>query len=1118
MEDGRDLLIVVLRVVMLGGLRMIFALSNKSAWASSVSLIAITVAGAAHAQNRHFDVPAQSARSGVQELGRQAGLQILATGEDLVGRRTSAVTGDYDAREGVRLGLGGSGLIITSDDGRSLTLGANAASRAAPARKGAGGLSGAVLDPATGAYMRNAIVRVVASDGHDHSTTSGDRGEYRLNDLPAGPARVTVSFTGYPDKTLAVDVAPDETARLDFLLARQEASDAVGEVVVIASPRDGDARAIMSQRQSMDIKNSLSSESFGDISEGNVGEFIKFMPGVDTEGEGDDTVRYVRLRGLPPEYTAITVNGVSLAAADANAGSSTSRSFSFEQVSLSSIDSIEISKTTSADVDANAPAGTINLRTKRAFDRRNRRISFQVSGFSHSDQWSDRISGPGEGDHDRRVEPSAQFEYSDVFLDRRLGVVASISQSNTYTEMEQSFYPRSYVPTAVSPDPMAMTTINAAMRGQEVSRFASSLTLDYKASDKLILSFSAIYNDAYLWSGQRTHLFTTGARAYGVIGDPALNFTTRQPASATGVSSQSNIISKRGRGLTLVPSFEHTGERFVLDGNLSYSDSKSTYDPLGREGAIYSLVSAPAAAGNFSVSRSGLKSTDFQIVQLSGPDWANPASYTNAASIVVNAEDGRYARTEIGGGALNLAIELPMRLAPVTFKTGAKFKRAIYDFGNERLAHQYRYVGPLGVGAFMAQNQSANELNFNDMGIGYTSLSGSDTLYMPSNYKIGQLFLAHPEQFTHVLTAADYYTANIANVRHFEEDTNAAYMMATSTLTDRLTARAGLRWEETRTRAREFDPLSAAEVKAAGYAVSASTGRATTIAGIQHQFDTKPRVERKGKYDEFFPSASLKFAMSDSTDLQIGYSRTVRRPEVNVLAGVWSVNDDTMTVTAPNPGLEPELSDNLSIRVAKYFEPVGLIAFNYYRNTVQGLFQTEDLTADEFGYTGAEYAGYTFRTTRTVDGDAIKIEGYEIEFNHSLAYLPGPWRGLTLRGSYTHTRPEVPIAGSAENFATLALAYKQGPLSLNLNTAWTGEKLNSVSTGSFIEPRVSMDMSGAMRLRTNWSLFFSLRNLLNEPTNIMLPGVENSGGYIPDHAGDFREYGRSGTMGLRVVF
>lgn len=221
--------------------------------------------------------------------------------------------------------------------------------------------------------MPNAVIRVTDASGERRTAVAGDRGEFRLTGVAAGEAEASVSFTGYADQTAVVAIRSGETARLDFDLFRPGAEGeaiAVADVVVTASSRDGDARAIMSQRRAMDIKNSLSSESFGSIDEGNVGEFIRYMPGVDAEGEGDDTVRYVRLRGLPPEYASITVNGVSMAAADANAGSSTSRSFSFEQVSLSSIDAIEISKTVSADVDANAPAGTINLRTKRAFDRR----------------------------------------------------------------------------------------------------------------------------------------------------------------------------------------------------------------------------------------------------------------------------------------------------------------------------------------------------------------------------------------------------------------------------------------------------------------------------------------------------------------------------------------------------------------------------------------------------------------------------------------------------------------------------------------------------------------------------------------------------------------------------
>ncbi|HJV42279.1 TonB-dependent receptor [Caulobacter sp.] len=1079
--------------------------------------VVVCVGAQAHAQARRFDIPAQPAITAIPEFAQQAQIQVIAPARDLAGVNTLAVSGEMDVRAALRQLISGTPLRIARDEGAIITLRSSAR---APAGK-PGGLSGRVLDPLTGQYMANAAIRVVTADGERRIDAAGERGEYRLIDLPSGAAEVTVSFTGFADRTLSVTIQPGKTVQLDFELARsgEPAAVQVSEVVVSGGFRDGDARAIMSQRNAMDIKNSLSSESFGSISEGNVGEFIKWMPGVDTEGEGDDTVRYVRLRGLPPEYTSITVNGVSLAAADGNAGSSTSRSFSFEQVSLSSIDAIEISKTVSADVDANAPAGTINLRTKRAFDRKGRRIVAQVSGVTHSDLWNDKITGPGDGRRDGKVLPNGQLEYSNVFFGRRLGVVASISHSKTYSEMEQAFYPRSYEPNDISPQPLATTTINAHMRAQNTTRTAASLTLDFKAADNLILSLATMYNTAYLWSGQRTEVFTTGARTYGVVGDPAVDFTTKRPDASIGVTAQSNMISKRGDGLTVVPSFEYQGRRFVLDGNLSYSDSNSRYDPLGKEGAIFSLVNSPSAGGNFTATRDGLGKQNWSIVQTSGDDWSNPASYTRqTAAIVINSQDGRAARTEMSGAALNLAVKAPFKFAPVTFKTGLKAKRAVYDYKNERVAHQYRYVGPLSVAQFMTENASPNELSFDGLDIRYASKSGSAKLYMPSNAKIGRLFLDHPEQFQNTITAANYYTAYIENTRHFEEDTNATYVMATSELNDRLTVRAGLRWEETKTRAREWNPLTADETRAAGFAVSPSTGRATTIDGVKYQYQSRPQIDRKGSYDYFFPSASLKFAINADTDLQVGYSRTIRRPEVNVLAGVWSINDEAMLVTAPNPGLKPEISDNLSIRVARYFEPVGLVSLNYFQNDVKGLFQSEDLTADEFGYTGGEYANYTFRTTRTVSGDSIKIRGMEAEFTHALDYLPSPLNGLTVRGSYTYLDPGEPIPLSAKHLTSLVLAYKKGPFSLNLNTLWTGRKLNSVSTGSYIAPRVDMFVSGAYAIRKGWQVFFSARNLLNEPTNIMLPGVQTSAGPVPDHAGDYRHYGKTATLGLRAVF
>jgi iron complex outermembrane recepter protein len=74
-----------------------------------------------------------------------------------------------------------------------------------------------------------------------------------------------------------------------------------------------------------------------------------------------------------------------MASGDASQGvGDGARSFSFDQVSVNSIDRIEVNYTTSADQDANAPAGTINLKTKRAFERKG--AADQLAGELHGER------------------------------------------------------------------------------------------------------------------------------------------------------------------------------------------------------------------------------------------------------------------------------------------------------------------------------------------------------------------------------------------------------------------------------------------------------------------------------------------------------------------------------------------------------------------------------------------------------------------------------------------------------------------------------------------------------------------------------------------------------------
>lgn len=1092
-----------------------------------------------------FDMPAEPLSKALHDYAQISGRQIIFTQADVAAKTAPALKGRYSPDEALSRLLAGSdlvadrsptgGVLVRPKNGRApataQTADAGAAqpiatrSPTAPPASGTGMLAGGVLDPATGEFLRNATIHVVTSDGARHTTASGDGGQFRLIDLPAGQAQVTVSYTGFPDRTATVNITPGGTSRLEIQMGAQgqraahDDSTTVSGVLVVAS-RDGDARAIMSQRQSMDIKDSLSAESYGDIADGNPGEFIKFMPGVDTDadGDGDGTVRNIKLRGLPADYTGVTLNGLSLAGVDVMGGADGGRVFSFEQMSLSSIDSIEISKTISADVDANAPAGTVNIKTKRAFDRKGRRIQLQLSGSTHKDLWdSEGRTGPGEGGYGgKKFLPNWEAEYSDVFLNRRLGVLFGISQSNLYLEHEQTTLGRDMKPTALSPEPLAISSIETQLDVREISRLSATFNVDFKATDKLVLSLVSIYNRSGIWAGSTAYKFTTNARSKGVIGDPVFDITT----NSGSMSIQNSLNYKQGEGVTVAPSFTYDSGRLTIDGNLLYSSSVSTYDPQGEKDSAY-VLSALSATGNFRAQREpgDLYGQKWQIQQISGGDWSQPGSFALPKTLVLRLNNGPYAKLENTGGALNLTYRVEAGRIPVSLKAGYKNQKSEWRYEDRTDQDRYSYTGPLKGPELFGLVQSSNQISFADSGITIRSLNGSQDLFMPSNYKLLALYREHPEYWTQTSASSgtEWYGIFVGNNRRFSEETNALYAMATAELTDQLKVRAGLRWERTNTTAFEVDALSAAEVGAAGYPLDPKTHEPSTIPGLQYQYLSRPMIERKGEYDNFFPSASLKYSLTENTDLQIGYSRTIRRPPVGSLTGIWSIDDLNKIIKAPNPSLEPEISDNVSFRLVHYFEPVGMVAINYYRNSIKGLFQTQDLTAEEFGYTGADYADYTFRTTTRVSGDAINISGWEFEFNHALRYLPKPLNGLSVRGSFMVNNPEIPIVGVADKIGTLSLSYRKGPARLALNSVWTAEKYRS-TTPSYYDDFWDVSLSGAYAFNKRVEGFFSIRNLLNSSRNAIVSGSTVPGGAVGDYSAVYLNAGVSGTAGLRLRF
>jgi len=936
-----------------------------------------------------------------------------------------------------------------------------------------GTIIGRVFHPATGEYVSSAEVRVA---GTELVAVTQSDGTYRLPGVPAGTAVLTVVYTGTTSEKATLSIAPGQTVTRDFDLAsastgpRGAASDIhkLGAFVV-SSEREGNAKAIMEQRNSMNLTNSVSSDFFGDVAEGNVGEFLKNMPGVDIEYVGPDS-RGPRLRGLDPQYIGVSVDGFKMASGDASQGvGDGARSFSFDQVSVNSIDRIEVNYTVSADQDANAPAGTINLKTKRAFERKGRRVSWQVNFMANADNLD---PGPSYGPADKKTykfRPGGIFEYSDQFLNNRLGLILNLSESNQYALQWRMNYTYNTAATAADPRPRIITGVAFLQQPKFSERFTPTLTLDYKASPHLVLSLNAMYNYYDTVFDGRTANFTAPNRA-AVTGDGLLAFNFSNASLALSQNHSHKVVETT----TITPKLEYRRGNLLVAAAFNYSISTNQYVGLGRTGPVNTPTNALTGLG-LQLRRSGLRENGWTLQQTGGRDFADLSGFTNPR---VNDEQ-RFGEDEIFQGQAGARLTMDWRL-PTWFKIGGKATEEYHRFRNPNAALTYLYNGP-GGGA----TGSFGQVAFPDYRweLGYTnvaSLSGRPPTF-PNRLQLGALFREHPEQFTNISTPANFFTANIANASYVKERFLSGYAMGNTKIRG-LQLQAGLRWEDTFFATREFQAHSTAQVRAAGFAITPANGRATTVPGLVYQFMSLPKITRTSSYDNLFPSASAKYNVTPNLQAHLGYSSTISRPAFANLGGVWVFNETAQTVDVPNPNLQPERSKNYTGRLAYYFEPVGSVALTAFQNDISNSTFNDEFSATDFGYENdPTYSNFVFTSVGNRPG-VTRVRGYTLEYSQALSFLPGVLKGLNVSASYTRTYASRIKPGMVPHMTGGTLSYRHRRLALGVSGKYTDATPFS-ATGNIIyrKVRTMIDLNGSFQLTRRTSAFFHARNIFNIP-------------------------------------
>ncbi|MFM7752558.1 MAG: hypothetical protein ACKPB0_19290, partial [Opitutaceae bacterium] len=140
--------------------------------------------------------------------------------------------------------------------------------------------------------------------GTDRVVFTDDAGIFRLTGVAPGSVTLEVFYTGLDPQELKLDLAPGASVTREVALtnvARYGRDTAAVRLdsFVVATSRDteGEALATNEQRFAPNLKAVISTDSFGDMAEGNVGEFLKFLPGI--TGDHDDAqINTVSLRGF----------------------------------------------------------------------------------------------------------------------------------------------------------------------------------------------------------------------------------------------------------------------------------------------------------------------------------------------------------------------------------------------------------------------------------------------------------------------------------------------------------------------------------------------------------------------------------------------------------------------------------------------------------------------------------------------------------------------------------------------------------------------------------------------------------------------------------------------------
>ncbi|GGH68179.1 TonB-dependent receptor [Phaeocystidibacter marisrubri] len=917
-------------------------------------------------------------------------------------------------------------------------------------------IRGKVMDVEYGEPLPGALISTHTSLGDVVAATDGS---FEVRRIQPGTYEFEVSFFGYVSQRFTIVVeSEDQVVEVQFSLEQSHAE--LGTVEVRARAQ-GTVLALKRQEEAPNIVNIVELEQIQSFPDLNAADAISRVSGITVsrdQGEG----KYVQLRGTPPSFTNFNVNGIQLPSPETGM-----RTVGMDIINSSQIQTLEVSKVLTPDMNGDAIGGSVNIVTKRAETTTPQINAVAAGGFNNL-----RKTGNGE----------LQFSYG--ARKERFGFLINANYMYTHQGADniEFNYEKGVFFGDTGRNNYHIQYNDVQLRHYDVVRQRAGLstTLDYQVDEHTTLILTGMYN-RYVEDEQRRR------KVYG------LDDATSERNYLYGSIHHELRDRKRIQELSVVSlGAEHEYSDVIVDYEVSYA--RAIEEQPDRLEVSFSNV------GEAIRIRFNMNDPEYPVATFPGNN-GNATDYANFEFDQLTLED--YYSEDV-----NLNYRLNVKLPYGNSENGGfvKFGGLVRNKDKNRDITAQSYAAyfersntyplpgpPLTLATVSDDFQDVNFLNR-----GYVLEA------MPNGENMRRFFEEYRSLFvygssgiteTRELTFGEDYLAT--------EDIYAFYAMAQHQW-KKLMIMGGVRYERT-------------DISYEGYAIT------KTSSGYFEGLDTISATQTR---DFWLPNLQLKYTLSPGFNLRAALTYNYARPNFNEVIP-YRETVESKELAYGNPNLKYPTATNVDLLAEHYWEGQNMVSGGVFYKKIDNFIFNNQFFGYEGDPTQSNYSRYLIKIP--LNGIAAHVRGAEIQTQWMARKVTTSWmRNLGVFANYTFTDSDaemrqrrsandfseniifggdydvlfegegvehITLPGQAKHTLNLALFYDNEKFYIKLSANYHDAFLNELGVDKDLDEYYGeawrLDANAYYQFTEHFQVFADVRNITNQPLRYYLGSPAN---------------------------